>query len=415
MPTVLQINATCNWGSTGHISEQIAKCAQSHGWTCYIAHGARYVNPSSIKTYKVGPKWDNMIHAAISTLLGRHGLGSRKATQRLAHFIREISPDVIHLHNIHGYYINYPILFKYLKESGIPVVWTFHDCWPMTGQCTHFISARCDKWKEDIGCGNCQLLRESYKTCVDRTKENWLLKRQCFTSIDKLTIVPVSHWLEGVVRESFFKNKHIHTINNGVDTNLFVPLEKDSFSLAKYGLNPDQYVLGVSTSWSEKKGFYDYCKLASMMPGRIRIALLGLDDKKSREVEQYGIVGIKRTDNINELVTLYNGALAVTSLSYEETFGLTTVEGFSCGTPGIVYNATASPELITPETGFVIEPGDLSGIVAAIQTISKNGKAFYSKACRDRAVSSYNKDKQYEDYVRLYEGLVPMKCENQGE
>lgn len=406
MPTLMLINATCNWGSTGHIAENIAKCAQENGWSCYIAHGARYINPSSIKTYTVGSKLDNILHASLSVFLGRHGLGSCVATHRLVNFIKKVHPDVIHLHNIHGYYINYPILFKYLKESGIPVVWTFHDCWAMTGQCTHFVSVGCNKWKSSNGCYNCPLLGVSYKTYIDRTKKNWLLKKNLFTSLEKLTIVPVSHWLEGVVKESFFKNKHIQTIHNGVDTDVFVPLEKDSISVVKYGLNNEQYVLGVSTDWSEKKGLFDYCKLAAQMPQGIKIALLGLDDNKIHEVKQYGIVGIRRTDNINELVNLYNGALAVTSLSYEETFGLTTVEGFACGTPGIVYNATASPELITPETGIVVEPGDLVGVSDAIRMISKNGKAVYSKSCRNRAVEYFNMNDRYRDYVRLYEEVM---------
>ena len=403
MPTLLQINATCNWGSTGHIAEQIAISAQKNGWTCYIAHGARYINKSLIKTYAVGPKIDNYFHAAFSMFLGKHGLGSYKATIRLVKFIKKIQPNVIHLHNIHGYYLNYPVLFKYLKESGIPVVWTFHDCWAMTGQCTHFVSVDCNKWKSNNGCSHCPLLGESYRTYVDRSSKNWRMKKECFSSLEKLTIVPVSYWLEEVVKESYFKGKHIYTIYNGVDTTQFVPMDETSFSVSKYGLKKNQYVLGVSTGWSEKKGYKDYCKLAAKMPVGIRIALLGLDKRKCHEVEKYGIVGIKRTDNVKELVELYNGAIAVTSLSYEETFGLTIVEGFSCGVPGIVYNVTASPELITPETGIVVEPGDLDGVLSAIQTICNKGKAYYSKACRDRAVTFFDKDKQYSKYIELYE------------
>ena len=406
MPSLLQINATCNWGSTGHIAEQIALSAQEHGWTCYIAHGARYINESSQKTYLIGSRFGNILHVAKSLFLGKHGLGSYRATQRLVNFIKEVTPDVIHLHNIHGYYLNYPVLFKYLKESGVPVVWTFHDCWAMTGQCTHFVSASCERWKSDNGCDHCPLLGESYKTYVDRSNKNWQLKKELFTSLDNMTIVPVSHWLEGIVRESFLKEKRIYTIYNGVDTNKFVPLESASFSVGKYGLIKNQYVLGVSTGWSDKKGYTDYCKLAEKMPAGIKIALLGLDDKKSHEVGQYGIVGIRRTDNIKELVELYNGAIAVTSLSYEETFGLTVVEGLACGVPGIVYNATASPELVSSETGIIVEPGDLGGVAKAIQIISQNGKQYYSKACRKRAVILFSKNERCEEYVQLYEELL---------
>ena len=164
MPKLLQINATCNWGSTGRIAEQIALLAQKEGWNCYTAHGARYVRDSATRTIQVGSQNDNRIHALKSLLLGGHGLSSKKSTKKFVNVIKEINPDIIHLHNIHGYYINYPLLFEYLKVSKIPVVWTFHDCWPMTGQCTHFELAGCEKWKTSIGCNHCPLQRESLHT-----------------------------------------------------------------------------------------------------------------------------------------------------------------------------------------------------------------------------------------------------------
>ena len=406
MPNLLQINATCNWGSTGHIAEQIAAYAKTKGWGCYLAHGARYINDSAMNTYMVGSKTDNLLHVAKSMLLGQHGLGSKSVTLEFVKYIDYIGPDVIHLHNIHGYYLNYQILFEYLKRSGVPVVWTFHDCWPMTGQCTHFVSVGCEKWKETNGCHHCPLLGESYKTYVDRSNKNWHLKKELFASLDNLIIVPVSHWLEGIVKESYFKNKHIQTIHNGVDTDVFVPLPDNSYSLEKYSLYDTQYVMGVSTDWSDKKGFSDYCKLSSQMPSGVKIVLLGLDEEKCRIALQYGIIGLKRTDNVDELVQLYNGASIIMSLSYEETFGLTTVEGFACGVPGIVYNATASPELVSPETGIVVEPGNLEEVVRAIRLILGKGKVYFSQACRERAVKLFNKDERYEEYVRLYEEVI---------
>lgn len=405
MPKLLQVNATCNWGSTGHIAEQIATYARTKGWDCYLAHGARYVNDSAMKTYMVGSRTDNLIHAAKSMLLGQHGLGSKLVTRDLVKNIEQIRPDIIHLHNIHGYYLNFQILFEYLKRSGVPVAWTFHDCWPITGQCTHFVSVGCEKWKEANGCHHCPLLGESYKTYVDRSNKNWQLKKEMFTSLDDLTIVTVSHWLEGIVKDSYFKNKRIQTIHNGIDTDVFIPLPDNSYSLEKYGLCNTQYIMGVSMDWSDKKGFSDYCKLSSQVPAGVKIVLLGLDEERCRIASQYGIIGLKRTDNVKELVKLYNGATIIMNLSYEETFGLTTVEGFSCGVPGIVYNATASPELMTPETGLVAEPGNMEGVVKAIKMIMAKGKSYYASACRERAVKHFNKDDRYEDYLRLYEEL----------
>ncbi len=405
-PTLLQINATCNFGSTGHIVEQIAIYAEKFGWCCYIAHGARYIRNSSISTYLIGSKLDNILHAFISMFLGRNGLGSVCATYRLIRFIKRIKPDIIHLHNIHGYYINYPILFRFLNNYGVPVVWTLHDCWSMTGQCTHFESVGCTKWKEERGCHHCPQLNASYKTYIDRSNKNWRLKKAVFSNMGNLTIVPVSYWLEGIVRQSFLKNLTIKTIRNGIDTSVFVPIEDKPSMLMKYGLVGKQYVIGVATDWSDKKGLSDYCKLANIMPPDVLIVLLGLDEQKSKEMAKYGIIGITRTDDVKELVALYNGATIVMNLSYEESFGLTPVEGFACGVPSIVYKATASPELVTPETGIIVEPGNIDGVSEAIQTIIKNGKGYYSQPCRERAINYFDKNDRFREYVKLYEELI---------
>ena len=404
MPSLLQINATLNWGSTGRIAEQIALLAEKQGWSCYIAHGARYANVSHIMSFQIGSRTDNYLHAMKSTLLGMHGLGSSLATKRLIKIIQEIEPDIIHLHNIHGYYLNYKILFKYLKKSNIPVVWTFHDCWAMTGQCTHFASVGCEKWRCGNGCNHCPLLRTAYKTYCDRTKKNWLLKKQVFGSIDNLTIVPVSHWLESVVRESYLKDKHIRTIYNGVDTNVFHPIPLEELSLNKYDIEKTKYVMAAATDWSDKKGLSDYCKLAALMPQNTQIVLVGLEEEQCQEVKKYEVTGIKRTNNVEELVNLYNGASVVMNLSYEETFGLTTVEGFACGVPSIVYRATASPELVTPETGIIVEPGDIEGVAKAVEEIISKEKPV--KTCRERAVQFFNKEDRFQEYIDLYNELI---------
>lgn len=172
MPILLQINSTLNLGSTGRIAEQIALLAESKGWNCYIAHGARYVNPSQIKSFQIGTKFGNIIHAIMGEYLGMHGFGSTLATYRLIQWIKRIRPDVIHLHNLHGYYLNIAVLFKYLAKANIPIVWTLHDCWSFTGHCTHFESNGCYKWKTE--CGDCPLLMLQYKSrLIDRTTRNF--------------------------------------------------------------------------------------------------------------------------------------------------------------------------------------------------------------------------------------------------
>ena len=405
MPKLLQIDSCLGILSTGRITESIAALATVKGWDCYIAHGARCIGETRQTHYQITKKFDEYVHYAQSLLFDSHGLHSTAATRRLVKWIDSIKPDVINLHCIHGYHLNYKVLFEYLNAHDIPVVWTFHDCWAFTGHCAYFTSIQCNKWKEG-GCYNCPLKRDYPMSIVDRSARNYSIKKELFKRNKQLHIVTVSKWLEQVTRESFFSNADIRTIYNGVDTDIFKPKANIKHVLRKYALDDVQYVVGVATAWSERKGLSDYWRLSSLMSQEVKIVLVGLDDKLCKEAANYGIVGIPRTDNVDELVALYNGASIVMNLSYEETFGLTTIEGFACGTPSIVYNATASPELVTPETGVVCAPGDIDGVARAIEVILLKGKGYYFKACRERALEKYNKDDRFQEYINLYENLI---------
>ena len=303
MPKLLQINATCNWGSTGRIAEQIAVLAQNQGWDCYTAHGARYVRVSATETIQVSSGTDNRLHALKSLLLGGHGLGSKHSTRLFIEAIKKISPDIIQLHNIHGYYLNYLVLFDYLKTSGIPVVWTLHDCWPMTGQCTHFELIGCEKWKSSDGCSHCPQLEASYKTIIDRSDRNWHLKKETFTAVENLTIVTVSEWLKNIVRESYLGGKPVKVIHNGVDLNCFKPA---SVTCKELGLDEERpVVLGVSSEWGEKKGIKEFIELAKN--DSYQVVMIGVTERQLKALPP-NIKVIKKTNNVQELVKYYSVA-----------------------------------------------------------------------------------------------------------
>lgn len=403
MPVLVQINATLNQGSTGTISENIALVAQERGWKCYIAHGARYVRPSKIEEIKFGSLFDNYIHFFISYLFGRHGFGSYFATKRLIKKLKCIKPDLIHLHNIHGYYLNYRLLFKYLSEADIPVVWTFHDCWAVTGHCTHYTVAGCYKWRTK--CYSCPQLHLYYRSLFfDHSASNHRLKKAVFSSVKNLHIVTVSNWLGSVAKASFMKQFPIQTIYNGINIKTFVPTSSNVRK--EMGLEGKFVMIALATSgFGKHKGLDDYIKLCSVLSNEYRLLLVGVD-KDLIATLHAGILGMGRTDSIQRLVELYSMADVVMNLSYQETFGLTVAEGYSCGTPAIVYNDTALPELIVPETGFCIESGDINGVVEALKEIKRKGKKSYSQACIERAHTMYDKDKQYAKYVDLYNSVI---------
>lgn len=406
MPRLLQINSCVGIKSTGRITENIAKLAIANGWECYMLHGAKTVGNTIQHHFQVTSLLGTYFHFAESFLLDRHGLGSRIATKRIIKTIERIQPDVVQLHNVHGYYINYRILFEYFNQVNIPVVWTFHDCWAFTGHCAHFIIVNCTKWKEK-GCRVCPLKGNYPKSITDFSSRNFMLKKKLFGGNNNLHIVTVSKWLENLARTSFFHDKDIRTIYNGLDINIFKPQDSNALR-KKLHLEGKSVLIAAATAWSKGKGLNDYNKLSEMLPDGVKIILIGLTKNQRKDVSNK-ILGLPRTDSQAELAEYYSMADIVLNLSYSETFGLTTAEGMSCGTPGVVYNVTASPELITPITGKIVEAGDVKGVFEAVTEILNRGKLYYSENCRKRALDYFDMNKQYKKYIELYDNLAHKK------
>lgn len=395
--TLLQINVTANWGSTGKIAEQIGLCAIAHGWKSYIAYG-RWYNPSKSHLIKVGNKLDMYMHYGEQRIRDNEGLCSRRATKRLIRRICEINPDVVQLHNIHDHYLNYRLLFEYLNKTDIKVVWTLHDCWAFTGHCFHFVTKNCDRWK--TGCFECPLKNEYPKTFYDRSKEHWLLKKELFTRCKNLFIVPVSDWMANFVKESFLKEKRIHIIKNGVDLNIFKPTT--SLNLSK--LYCKFKILAVSSVWCSDKGEFDIYKLREMLSeDQFEITMVGLSAVQYKKLPK-GIIGIQRTQNLQELVKLYSDADVLINPTYADTFPTVNLEALACGTPVITYGTGGSPEAIDEKTGVVVGQGDVDGLAEAIRMMKE--KPLSSTDCRKRAEECFDKDKCFEKYVGLYETII---------
>ncbi len=409
MPIILQICVEGNTGSTGRLAESIGKKTISHGWESYIAHG-RFSRPSQSRIIKIGTNYDVFIHGLQTRFFDRHGLASKRATTKLISRIKEINPDIIHLHHLHGYYINIKILFEFLGKRDTPVIWTFHDCWSFTGHCVHFDFVGCEKWQTE--CYNCPQKNEYPASLfIDRSRKNFYLKKALFISIKNMTIVPVSGWLSDVVSRSFMGKIPRVVINNGIDLRIFNE-DKDTESLRqKYSLDSKFVILGVANPWTRKKGFYDFIELSTMLNDDMVIIMVGLNKSQLKNLPA-NIIGITRTENQQELKKLYSISDIFLNLSVEETFGLTTVESLACGTPAIVFNATACPETVDENTGFVIEKGNIKGVLDSIISVKKTGKEKFSKACRDRANKFYNIDDRLADYYNLYKEIFTSSTIN---
>jgi glycosyltransferase involved in cell wall biosynthesis len=350
---------------------------------------------------------DEYIHGMVSRFFDNQGLMSVGATQKLIDYIQQINPDIIHLHNIHGYYLNYPLLFKFLSQSGKPIVWTLHDCWAYTGHCAHYMFAGCEKWKKE--CDNCPLL-SNYPSSIlfDRSKKNFLQKKKSFLSLEDLTLVPVSKWLEEELRQSFFKTKKIHLIQNGIDTQRFAPIEQRKYILEKFKIaHHEKIILGVASNWY-RKGLDDFIALRTMLPNNYSIVLVGLSDKEKKLLPN-NIIGIERTENVDELVALYSTSDVFFNPTWEDNFPTTNLEAMSCGTPVVTYNTGGSPEAITQETGIVVERGDLDAAAKSIIEMCKIGKDISSK-CRNRIINVFDSISMLSKYIELYNSILPDKA-----
>lgn len=399
---LLLLNASANTGSTGRITEEIGMLAQQSGYDVRFAYGREAVN-SRLPFIKIGGKWNVRWHGVVSRLFDAHGFGSRNATKALIKELDAWKPDIINIHNLHGYYIHVGILFKYLKRVQIPVVWTFHDCWPFTGHCSYFDQYDCRKWKTECHhCPNRKGYPESW--FFDRSKKNFHRKSRIFNGLKNLTIVTPSAWLAQHVSRSFLKDYPVKVINNGVDMKIFhSQINPEIFP--KYGIENKPFALGVASIWDTRKGLDDFIAIREKLDKDIQIVLVGLSKEQTIKLPS-GIIAIARTENIKELAALYSAASVFVNPTYVDNFPTTNIEALACGTPVITYRTGGSPEAVGENTGLVIEKRDVEGLRGAIERVVALGKDFYRDNCRKRAVRLYNKEDRYRDYLETLEKLA---------
>lgn len=398
---LFQINVVANATSTGRIAETIGQMAIARGWHSYIAYG-QYANCSQSKLVKIGSKLDLLVHLLQTRLFDRHGLASRYATKKLIKRIEEIEPTIIHLHNIHGYYLNYPLLFDYLSTKNIPIVWTLHDCWPFTGHCAYYSFVECSKWLK--GCFDCEQ-KHTYPQSyfLDNSKDNWKKKFHYFLSVPNLHLVPVSNWLKSQVSISFMRSLSAKVIHNGIDLNLFKPLD---ISKMKYRFSKRFLILGVANIWEDRKGINDFIHLSTLISSDMMIVLVGTIRKRTYSFPA-NISLIPNTTNSLQLVELYSVADVFLNLTWQDNYPTTNLEAIACGTPVITYNTGGSVEsVVENETGFIVSQGDFNTLLKRIYQIKERGKEAFCTACRNYAEKHFSAKDRFEEYFQLYDSLI---------
>jgi putative colanic acid biosynthesis glycosyltransferase len=405
---VAHINVTSAF-STGRIATDICEVLEQLGHKALLCY-SRGDPPERVPGLRVGNAMDVRLHALGARVLDRAGFLSRRATRRLTRQLALFKPDVVHLHNLHGYYLDVRTLFTYLREAGVPVVWTLHDCWAYTGHCAYYTMAGCDRWR--AGCGRCPQRRAYPKSLLlDQSARNWTEKRAAFLSLPNLTLVTPSVWLGREVTHSFLAKKPVRVIPGGIDLERFRPCDEPDLLkdvIQRYGLEElsgRRMLLSVAGVWEPRKGLGDLIVLSERIREDMRIVVLGLDDRQRAELPA-GMLGIPRTQSVRELRALYTAADLCLSLSHEETQGMTLLEALACGTQVLCYDATALPETVTPDVGETVPLNDLDAAAAACARLCDRPKA--PEACRARA-EAYEKNGQYAQYVGLYEEVCGIR------
>ena len=398
---ILQINSVCGIGSTGRIATDIHNILIEQGNQSYIAYG-RDLPKNCDNAIRIGTKIDNYAHVAKTRLLDKHGFGSKRATIEFIKKVKEFNPDIIHLHNIHGYYMNVEILFDYLKEANKPVVWTLHDCWSFTGHCAYFDYVGCDKWK--TGCYSCPE-KKAYPSSLifDNSKNNYLNKKEIFTGVKNLTIVTPSQWLANLVQESFLNEYPVNVINNGIDLNTFRPNAGDFRK--KFNLNGKFVILGVASVWDRRKGLKYFVELADKLSEDEVIVLVGLTEKQINQIPE-NIIGITRTSNVEELVDIYSSADVFVNPTLEDNFPTTNLEALACGTPVVTFDTGGSPESIDEISGSIVYEKDSISLYQTIQAIKNKRIENISQYCTKTAMKHYNKAIKFNEYIYLYRNKV---------
>lgn len=348
---VFQINTVYNTGSTGRIAAQLKHAIESQGGECMVAFG-RGAEEKEENTYKITPKWNVYIHALLTRITDRTAFYSTGYTHKLCQEIACFQPDVIQLHNLHGYYLNIGVLFEFLRKYHKPVVWTLHDCWAFTGHCAYFDYIQCDKW--EYGCSNCPNRKEYPKSWKDHSNKNYLKKKELFTSLENMTIVVPSEWLKDRVERSFLRQFPIKVVYNGIDLSCFQRDIASNVIRERLEIGKKIVILGVASVWSIRKGLKLFEELADRLPDKYQIVLIGLSKKQIKETNKK-IFGIERINRKEELAQFYAMSDIFINASTEETFGLTTVEAIACGTYTIVLEDTACAEIASLCGGRIVK------------------------------------------------------------
>ena len=344
---------------------------------------------------------ESALHLSLTRLTGLQGYGSGLATRRLLRLIADWQPDVLHLHNVHGYYLDIDFLPR-LREEGWngPVVWTLHDTWAFTGRCAYF--RECERWLG--GCGRCPDLQRYPRTLLDTSAAMWKRKRAAYGADPRLTLVCPSNWLARAVQRSFLGGREIAVIHNGIDTDAFRPGAGREFRRIHRIPEGRAVVLFAAKDLGveRKGGSLAADAMARLGRAGLTVVTLGAPAQSLPTGESFRHLGY--LGDPASVADAFAAADLFCILSLDENFPTTVLEALSSGTPVVGFAVGGIVEQVTPQYGELVAPADLDAIVEAVRRLTSDRARLgeMSQMARKRAVEEYSIRAFVDRHVELY-------------
>lgn len=399
--TVLQINATYASGSTGTIVQDLQQCCHNNGIDCYVAYAQSHLPSSQIQNgYKIGNIFSNKLHALLARVNGQQAYFSYFPTMALLRYIRQLKPDVIHLHNLHSNYINLNMLLRFLARHNIATVVTLHDCWFYTGGCFHYTNVHCNKWQSK--CGNCPKKRQDTPAYLFDLSSKILKDRyKYFSAIQNLTIVGVSEWITKECQKSVFKGKHCITIYNGIDTDVFKPTPSNLRE--EYGLKDKFVILGPASKWLDSVNKEVLQTVTENLDTDTVLLLFGCNQNIPNLPPNVKTIGFTR--NKKELAIIYSMADVFVNCTREESLSCINLEAQACGTPVITFSNTGVSETVDGINSIRVANGNGEALSIALEERRK--RSLISKDKLLKWVDEKFEEKvTYRKYIHLYQQIT---------